>query len=215
MKMKKILSLCFLMFVLSNGVFSQNWKLNYGGSIGVTNSNYILENISSGVGRSASSTVNGQLTGWVTLSPNAYFGLETGASIVGLGAKLNQSEFGNREILQHTYWLQVPFNFVGKLPLRDSSEFFLKAGGYVGLGIAGKNTIPDSYTGSARREFSFDKDGTQKGLDVGWSIGLGYKLKSGYLIHLGYQRGLFNLAPTAASYEQRNRAYTIGIGYEF
>ena len=211
--MKKIFSICFCLLFLMNVAFSQDWK--YGVALGVTNANYLLDNVKSGVSRSTSSTFNGHVSGWVTLSPSRYFGVETGASVMGLGATLKTSEFGKREVQQHTYWLQVPVNVVGKLPLADSSSFFLKAGGYVGFGLFGKNYVPSSYSGSAKQEFLFGSGGTQKGLDLGWTLNLGYKLKSGYLINLGYQRGLKDLAPDNASYEQRNRAYTIGVGYEF
>lgn len=194
---------------------AQDRKLNYGVAANVTSPIYLLDNISSGVGRSASNTYNGMVSGWVMLSPNRYFGVEGGLAITGLGAVLNQSEFGSRDVKQHTYWLQIPVNLVAKLPLRDTSSFFLKAGGYTGVGLFGKNYIPDSYSGSAKQGFSFGDDGTQKGIDFGWNVSFGYKLRSGYLINLGYQRGLTNLAPSQAAYEQRNRSYTIGIGYEF
>src|SRR5690606_18568921 len=213
--MKKICTISFLLLTMLNMAVAQDWKLNYGVAAGATNSIYLLENISSGVGRSASKTYNSQVSGWVMLSPHKYFGVEGGLAIAGLGDVLNQSEVGSREVRQHTYWLQVPVNLVAKLPLRDTSNFFLKAGGYAGVGLFGKNYIPDSYSGSAKQGFSFGNDGTQKGLDFGWNVSFGYKLRSGYLINIGYQRGLTDLAPNQAAYEQRNRAYTIGIGYEF
>ncbi len=216
MAMTKGFFVCFLVSsVLLNVALAQDWKFNYGFSVGATYSTYQMNNISSGVSRSSAHTFNGQLSGWVTLSPYRYVGLETGASIMGLGATLNQSEFGNRDVAQRTYWLQIPLHVVGKLPLRDSSQFFLKVGGYVGRGIFGTNDIPDSYTGAAKRAFSFGDTGTQKDIDFGYSVGVGYKLRSGYLIHLGYQRGLNNVASSQAAYEQRNRAYLIGVGYEF
>ncbi len=213
--MKKIYTLCFFLLALLNIAAAQEWKLNYGVSAGATSSTYLLENISSGVGRSASKTYNGQVSGWAMISPNKYVGVEGGLAITGLGAVLNQSEFGSRQVRQHTYWLQVPVNLVAKLPLRDTSNFFLKVGGYAGIGLFGKNYIPDSYSGSAKQGFSFGDGGTQKGVDFGWNVSFGYKFRSGYLINLGYQRGLTDLAPSQAAYEQRNRAYTVGIGYEF
>ena len=213
--MKKIFAVCLFTFALSGVALSQKWKMNYGFAIGATNSNYSLANISSGIGRSASQIYNGQLSGWFTLFPTAYVGLETGASVVGLGAKLNQSEFGNRDVVQRTYWLQIPINIVGKLTLRDSSNFILKTGSYIGFGVFGNNYVPDSYTGSARREFSFGKSGTQKSVDFGWSVSLGYKLKYRYLISVCYQQGMRDLSPVQGAYEQRNRACLLSVGYEF
>lgn len=123
-KMKKIYAICFFLSTTLNMLVAQDWKLNYGVAADATSSIYLLDNISSGVGRSASNTYNGKVSGWVMLSPNRYFGVEGGLAITGLGAVLNQSEFGSREVLQHMYWIQVPVNFVAKFPLRVLAIFF-------------------------------------------------------------------------------------------
>ncbi len=212
---KRALAVCCIMFTLVRAAHPQDRKINYGVAVGATHPVYVLSNISSGVSRSASSTYNGQLSSWVSWSPTPYAGLEAGASVVGLGAKLTQSEFGSRNVIQHTYWLQFPVNIIGKLPLRDSSNFFVKAGGYVGVGLFGSNNVPNDYTGSATQDFSFGERETQQPVDIGWTLNMGYKLKSGYLISVGYQQGISDIAPSQAAYEQRNRAYTLSIGYEF
>lgn len=204
-----------LLFGLQQAHAQQPWKIDFGISAGATRSTYVLDNIRSGVSREAANTYNGQLGGWAMFSPNAYIGLQTGVSITGLGARLQKSEFGSYEVLQHTYWLQVPLSLVGKLPLRDSSNFFLKVGIYGGLGLLGKNYIPDSYAGSATHSFSFGSDGTQRRTDYGALLSLGYRLLNGYSLEIGYQYGKADLAPSQAAYEQRNRAYTLTLGYQF
>lgn len=213
--MKGIIGFIVLVCAVALHAGAQDWKVNYGVSIGLTRPGYALGNISSSISREASPTYNGQLNGLIRLSPSRYFGLESGLSLHGSGAILEWSEFGNREVVQHTYWLQMPVNLVGMLPLRDSSHFFLKVGAYGGYGLFGKNYIPDSYDGSAKRDFIFGRSGTQQRTDYGLQAAVGYRLRSGYFIAVGYQRGLRNVAPEQAAYEQRNRAYTVTIGYQF
>ncbi|WP_257666976.1 hypothetical protein [Parapedobacter tibetensis] len=101
------------------------------------------------------------------------------------------------------------------MPLRDSSNFFLSAGGYVGIGLFGKNYVPDSYTGTASHDFTFGNTGTQQRMDYGINFNVGYRLRSGYMVSVGYLQGIRDTAPDHAAYEQRNRAYSFTIGYQF
>lgn len=204
-------------FILVGTIWSlkAQWTVDYSVHAGVTFPRYLLSGISSGVSREASKTVNGQLTALATIFPTKYVGFETGLSIVGLGAKLEKSEFGSREVTQHTYWLQAPVSIVGKLPFNDSSHVFLKVGGYFGYGLYGKNYISGSYSGSASEDFTFGNGGTQQSTDYGFTMGIGYQTRRGYMISLNYLAGIRDVAPTNASYDQRNRAFSVSIGYRF
>ena len=213
MQMKGFMSVVLLLTV-QHVAAQRPWRIDYGVSAGATKPTYVLENIRSGVSREASSTYNGHLGGWVMFSPNSYVGLQTGISVAGLGAVLKKSEFGSHEVLQHTYWLQVPLSLVGKLPLRDSSNFFITVGLYGGLGVFGKNYIPDSYDGNAQQTFAFGENGSQQRTDYGALLNLGYRLRSGYSLSIGYQYGKLDVAPSQAAFEQRNRAYVVTIGYQ-
>lgn len=215
MNMKKHILLIIVMGSLTANAYSQKWDVDYGIQAGVNTPGYHISNIRSGVGREVSSTYNGFISGFVTFSPNKYFGIGTGLSLMGLGAKLDRSEYGNTAVTQHGYWLQIPAYVTGKLPLRDSSYFFLKAGPYLGLGLFGVNDVPDNYTGSAASEFRFADDGTQRPVDYGFNTAIGYRFKKGYSLAVGYVYGIRDLAPDGAAYEQRNRAYSIAIGYHF
>lgn len=191
------------------------WAIDYSVHAGVTFPRYFLSDISSGVSREASPTVNGQLAGLITFFPTKYVGFETGISIVGLGAKLEKSEFGSREVTQHSYWLQAPLSVIGKMPFNDSSHVFIKVGGYFGYGLYGKNYISGSYDGSASEDFTFGTGGTQQSTDYGFAMGIGYQSKRGYVISLNYLAGIRDIAPASASYDQRNGAFSLSIGYRF
>lgn len=189
--------------------------MDYSIHAGVTFPRYYLSGISSGVSRESAPTANGQLGALVTIYPTAYAGFETGLSVVGLGAKLTRSEFGAREVTQHTYWLQAPLSIVGKVPFSDSSHVFLKAGGYIGYGLFGKNYVSGSYDGSASVDFTFADSGTQQPIDYGFSTGVGYRSRQGYLVSFNYLAGIRDISPGRGSYDQRNGAFSISIGYQF
>ncbi|MGK6350219.1 outer membrane beta-barrel protein [Parapedobacter sp. DT-150] len=214
--MKKIgLLFCLTVLCLTQAAQAQQWTGDYSVYAGVTFPRYFLSDISSGVSREAAPTVNGQLGALVSIYPTQYVGFETGLSVAGLGAKLERSEFGTREVTQHTYWLQAPLSIVGRMPFSDSSYVFLNVGGYIGYGLYGKNYLSGSYDGSASEDVSFGNDGTQQSIDYGFQMGIGYQTKRGYRISFNYLAGIRDVAPDKASYDQRNGAFSISIGYRF
>ncbi len=216
--MKKLLRLtlfsCFCLLFLQ-GLKAQDWQNHFGVKAGVNMINYQLSNISSGISRQTSSSVGFMLAGTFDTSPSKYFGLQTGLQLQLLGANLKYSEFGSTSVLQHTGWAQIPINVVGKLPVGDSSYFFLSAGVYGGFGIFGKNWVPNSYEGTQSHSFTFGNDGNQKRLDYGWDLSVGYQLPKNFNISVSYLKGLADLAPDNARYEQRNKAWQFAVGYQF
>lgn len=213
--MKKYWLISFMLVCAVYSSKAQHWTIDYSVHAGVTFPRYFLSGISSGVSREASPTVNGQLGGLITFFPTKYAGFETGVSVVGLGAELEKSEFGARKVSQHAYWLQVPLSIVGRVPFNDSSHVFLKAGGYFGYGLYGRNYLGGSYDGSADTDFTFGNGGTQQSTDYGFTMGVGYQTKQGYTISFNYLAGIQNIAPVRASYDQRNGAFSLSIGYRF
>lgn len=216
--MKKITILCFAASVIAvsaNQVQAQEWNYQYGLQAGANLPGYKLSAISSGISREVSAIYGFLLGGTFEASPGRYFALQTGLSVQLLGAQLNRSEYGSTEVLQQVAWLQIPLNLVGKIPLADSSHFFLSAGVYGATGLFGKNWIPNSYAGSTSNQFSFGDDGTQKNIDYGLNFHVGYRLSSGYSLSVGYLKGLQNIAPSEAKYEQRNQAWQLTLGYTF
>jgi len=209
---------CLIYLIIAcavNASNAQQWSVDYSIHAGVTFPRYHLSSISSGVSRESAPTVNGQLAAFVTVYPTTYVGFETGLSVVGLGAKLEKSEFGTREVTQHTYWLQVPLSMVAKMPFSDSSHVFLKVGGYVGYGLFGKNYLSGSYDGSANGDFTFGDGSTQQPVDYGFSSGVGYRSRQGYMVSFNYLAGIRDISPGRGSYDQRNGAFSISIGYQF
>lgn len=205
--------MALLLGVIYQPLQAQKWKTQYGIKLGASLPYYALSNINNNTSREASQKMGFAVTGTIEASPSPYFGMQSGISIQQLGAKLDYSEFGNTPVKQHTFWLQVPINFVGKLPLRDSSYFFLSAGPYGAFGLMGSNSFASNYTGN-REDFTFGDQGSQKRFDYGANLNLGYQLNRGYNLSVGYILGLADLS-TSTRYEQRNRAFTFTVGYTF
>ncbi|GAA4793330.1 hypothetical protein GCM10023231_21990 [Olivibacter ginsenosidimutans] len=211
--MKKFILLSILVGFFHQQLSAQSWKYQYGIKLGASVPGYRLSNVSTGTTREASNTLGFSVTGTAEASPSRYFAIQSGLSFQLLGAQLNYSEFGKTNVRQRTFWLQVPLNVMAKLPLKDSSNFFIAAGPYGGLGLMGANNFDDSFTGT-RTDFTFGSNGSQKRFDYGVNLNIGYQVKRGYNIAIGYMMGIADLS-TSTRYQQRNRAWTVNVGYSF
>ena len=168
------------------------------------------------------SALNFYVTGYLNANINQNFAIQPGISLQGKGAKFAEARWnGNTyELTQNTMWIEVPVNFVGKLPV-GAAELQLGAGPYVGFGISGKNkfnSIGDNGDGSSTtlNEFKFGKDETLKGVDFGANITAGVKLPGGFLINANYGLGLTNIAGEKfLSDDVKNRVLSFGVGFEF
>jgi len=211
--MKKTIFICILFGLMDKSLSAQQWNIRYSVRLGGNLPYYALSNINNNTSRVASKKVGFTVTGLVEASTTRYFAIQSGISFQQLGSQLDYSEFGNTPVKQHTFWLQLPVNFVGKLPLKGSSYFFLSMGPYGGFGLMGSNSFASNYTGN-REDFTFGDSGSQKRFDYGVNLHFGYQLKKGYNLSAGYLLGLADLS-TSSRYEQRNRAWAFTVGYSF
>ena len=168
------------------------------------------------------SATNFYITGYLNANINNNFAIQPGVSLQGKGAKFASFKVGNNtyELTQNTMWIDVPVNFVGKLPL-GAAELQLGVGPYVGFGVSGKNkfnTVGDNgdVSSSTLNEFKFGKDETLKGVDYGANFTAGVKLGSGFLVNANYGLGLANLAGDKnLNSTVKNRVLSFGVGFEF
>ena len=98
-----------------------------------------------------------------------FFAIRTGLDLQGKGAKLKEFE-----VLGKTYretvnplYVELPVNFVAKIPLgmHSKSHFFVGAGPYAAVGVAGKYTseiigVDDSKT---TKDIEWDNENAQSG----------------------------------------------------
>lgn len=215
--MKKVLLSLGAVLLMAAGAQAQT---GYGLKAGVTLPSYSYG--SSDDLSDTKSATNFYITGYVNANVSPNFAIQPGLSLQGKGAKFAEARFnGNTyELTQNTMWLEVPVNFVGKLPL-GGAELQLGAGPYVGFGLSGKNKfnrIGDDGDGSSTtlNEFKFGKDETLKGVDFGANITAGVKLAGGFLINANYGLGLTNIAGDKfLTNDVKNRVLSFGVGFEF
>lgn len=163
---------------------------------------------------------------------NEPIALEAGLLVDGKGAKSNSyltSSTGDNYIKANfnPLYLELPVNFVLRLPLTHENNIFINAGPYVAMGIGGKSKIETSFLGvksnststiqfnnddpttSQQEEASYDK---LKKFDYGVNIGAGIDLKKILLkVNYGYGLAKINSTQTNNSSYNKNKYRIVSI----
>lgn len=167
------------------------------------------------------SAVNFHITGYLDANVNQFFAIQPGISLQGKGAKLSEAKIGNTtyDISQNTMWLEVPVNFVAKVPVGGGGLFF-GAGPYAGFGLSAKNKLnkqngDGDFSTTTLNDLKFGKDETLKSFDYGLNVLAGFKLGGGLLINANYGLGLADIAGSKnLNSTVKNRVFSVGIGFE-
>lgn len=213
--MKKVFLAAAAMF-LAVGVFAQGQPLGFGLKAGVNFPKYNFSGDNSS--DETKSTTNFHVTAFLDAPLSSNFSVQPGISLQGKGAKYLEGSFlGNDfEVTQNTMWVEVPVNFVAKLPTANVGHVFLGAGPYVGLGLSGKNKLSNNDSSNEFGDFKFGKNESQKGFDFGVNFIGGYQLAGGLQISAGYGLGLVDIMPeNSGNVKQTNRVWSAGIGFLF
>lgn len=161
------------------------------------------------------------------------FYLQPGVVFSGKGSKTqrgNASGATYRKEVFNPYYIEVPANLVIKAPIGQDSKFFVGAGPYLGVGIAGKNKVEGKISGIAYKgetdiEFSNDdpttldrEEGAQFGVlrrfDYGFNGTAGIETNS-VVIGVGYGYGLAKLASgtnSSANDKNKHRGLSVTLG---
>jgi hypothetical protein len=124
-------------------------------------------------------------------------------------------------------YLQLPVNFVVRLPLQSNTNLFFNAGPYVAMGIGGKSKIEIKTLGSVSKstndiQFNNDDPATNeqedasydklKRFDYGVNVGAGFDLHS-VILKVNYGLGLakINSTQTDNSANDKNKYRIISI----
>lgn len=177
-----------------------------------------------------SSNTSFYIGGTVDFPVSKVFSVQPGLSLIGKGAKAKYyySNFepgpglfifeGSSKL--NTMYVEIPVNAVFSFNL-GSGKIFFGGGPYYGFAISGKikrdgiaisggNTVDDS--GSRDLKFGTDKD-FKRG-DFGFNFLAGYELKNGFNLHAGYGLGLTTITgENIKFYQEKNRVFSIGLGY--
>ena len=158
--------------------------------------------------------------------------LEAGLLIEGRGAKSNSylTSSTDDNYVKATFnplYLELPVNFVLRLPLTHENNIFLNAGPYVAMGIGGKTKIETSFLGeksnstssigfndddpstTQQEDASYDK---LKRFDYGVNVGAGIDLRKILLkVNYGYGLAKINSTQDNNSSNNNNKYRTISI----
>jgi hypothetical protein len=156
-----------------------------------------------------------------------FFALQPGIFFTGKGAKV---EWNGITSSTKPYYIEVPVNAVIKIPLGDQSSFFVGAGPYVAVGIAGKNKIEGSILGAnfSRTEnikfsdddpFTSSEEGAGYGImrrfDYGLNGTVGLQGKFA-MVSLNYGLGLAKLQSGTSSSDDelgKHRVLSLTVGF--
>lgn len=165
---------------------------------------------------------------------SSFFSFQPGLIYTGKGAKAQSGDENSSNYYKATfnpYYLEIPANFVVKLPLGTSSKLFVGAGPYLAMGVSGKNKVEGKVLGVAFNressiEFSNDDPSTlnyeegagfgiMKRFDYGLNGTAGIEGKS-IVLGINYGLGLAKLQSGSNSSEDnnnKNRVFSVTVGF--
>jgi len=158
--------------------------------------------------------------------------LEAGLLLEGRGAKadtyLTSSTTDNYVKTKfNPLYLELPVNFLIRLPLQNKSNIFFNAGPYVAMGIGGKSKIETKFLGSVSNstsdiQFNNDNPSTTqqedasydklKRFDYGVNVGGGFDLGS-VILKANYSLGMAKINSTQSdnSANDKNKYRTVSV----
>lgn len=154
------------------------------------------------------------------------FAIQTGLILDGKGGidtYINPETSTNRRKNTRLYYLEIPVNFLYKIPTR-AGTLFLGGGPYAAYGLGGhyslSGTIFDSpIDGNNRVYFGNDENSDYKRTDYGLNLRAEIRLLHGIGLELNYEYGLKNIAtPTVyddVNIKTRNKVFGIAVSYLF
>jgi hypothetical protein len=158
--------------------------------------------------------------------------LEAGLLLKGKGAKSNTylTSSTDDNYVKTTFnplYLELPINFVLRLPLESKNNIFINAGPYVAMGIAGKSKMETKILGAVTKsssdiEFNNDDPSTTqqedasynklKRFDYGVNVGAGFDVGK-VIIKANYGLGMakINSTQTDNSSNNKNKYRTVSV----
>jgi len=161
------------------------------------------------------------------------FSFQPGLMLNGKGSKIQSGSESDNNYYKATtnpIYLELPLNFVGRIPLAENTGIILGAGPYLAMGVLGKNKAEGRVAGVAfSREAAIDYSnddpttvnyeedagiGKMKRFDVGANLMAGFNFGKVDIL-AGYGIGFLKINSGANSNEDDNnkhRVWSIGLG---
>ncbi|MGX5818270.1 porin family protein [Chitinophaga lutea] len=169
----------------------------------------------------------------VPLSP--VLSLQPGVFYTGKGSKLERGEPGDAAYFKTTtnpQYIEIPVNFVGKIPVGQDTRVFLGVGPYAAFGVAGKNKYDANLAGvhtSGESNIKWDDDtpfndgdpnqgyDKYKRFDYGGNFLAGVEFGN-FLVSAQYGLGMgkiFSGTDNSSNDKSKNRVWSFSVGYLF
>lgn len=133
----------------------------------------------------------------------------------GFHQKLDEASYShnNKTTL---YFVDVPVYLKYLYRFRSLNKIYVGAGGYVGSGLFGNESITFQYEGadamSNSESVTWGSDGDYNRLDYGVSAKCGFLMDSGFNICVSYDYGFADIA-TLETQEAKTRTLRLSLGY--
>lgn len=163
------------------------------------------------------------------------FSIQPGLFFTGKGTESESGDAASPTYFRaesNPYYVELPVNFVFKLPLGSGTRLFAGAGPYLAVGVAGKNKVEGKYLGvafSSEQDIEFSDDdpttldyeegagfGIMKRFDYGLNGTAGIEGKS-MTFSVNYGLGLAKLQSGSNSSENnknKHRVWSFSIGFK-
>lgn len=127
------------------------------------------------------------------------FSIQPGLLYTGKGSKTQQGQETNASYFKassNPMYVELPLNFVGKIPLTNSSNFYFGAGPYAAVGVGGKNRTEGKVFGIAfnrETEINYTNDNPTTSQEEGAGYGRLKRFDYGFNVTTGIDMGKFLL----------------------
>lgn len=159
--------------------------------------------------------------------------IQPGVFYTGKGARLTEGNTDGNTYYKTTTnprYIEIPVNFVGKIPVGDQTKLFLGVGPYAAFGVGGKNKWEASLAGvktSGESNIKWDddtpfNDGDQnRGFDKYKRFDYGGNLMAGaefgnFIVSAQYGMGFGKIlsgTDNSSDDKSKNRVWTFSVGY--
>jgi len=234
---KRILALALVSAMVGGQVYAQtttvstsvNPKGNPGGIYikgGVNFSNISTSNNGSYQNANMLTTFNAGVVADLPLSP--LFSIQPGLVLNGKGSKVTHIYSVGGEVpasdnvTMNPLYLELPVNFVVKVPVTTGTNFFIGAGPYGALGIAGKYKTSATVAGTTGETSHKIKYGNSSGDDLK-SFDYGLNALAGLeidrvMLGVNYGYGLSKIVPKTddlSNDKNKYRVLSVNVGFRF
>jgi hypothetical protein len=163
---------------------------------------------------------------------------QPGAFYTTKGAKLTSGDKDNDATVPYVkyttrpQYIEVPVNFIGKIPVGENARLFAGVGPYFAFGVAGKNKVSSTLAGvttSSESDIKWDDDtpfndgdpdrglNKYKRFDWGGNVQVGAEFNK-FLLSAQYGLGFGKInsgGDDSRNEKNKNRVFAVSVGYLF